>query len=77
MFIEQIMPSLAETNGDIAAVIDSVFSTQLSALDESLDAYNAIVKAFGDLVEVGILNMGQNLESLYKSINNLYTTASE
>lgn len=77
MFVEQIMPSLAETNGDIAAVIDSVFSTQLSALDESLDAYNAIVKAFGDLVEVGILNMGQNLESLYKSINNLYTTASE
>ena len=77
MFVNEIMPSLAETNGDIAAVIDSVFSAQLAELEDDLEAYNALVDAFGDLIEVGVLNMGQNLESLYNSINNIYSKASE
>lgn len=77
MFIDEIMPALAETNGDIAAVINSVFSTQLAELGDDLKAYNALVDAFGDLIEVGVLNMGQNLESLYNSINNIYSKASE
>lgn len=41
-------------------------------LDDSEDALNAFISAYGDLVQVGILNMGQNLDKVKNSINSFY-----
>ena len=46
-------------------------------LDESGKAMIAFIEAYGDLVAVGILNMGQNMDKLQKSINNFYEKALE
>ena len=41
-------------------------------LDDSEDALNAFISAYGDLVQVGILNMGQNMDKVQNSINSFY-----
>ena len=46
-------------------------------LDDSEDALNAFIEAYGDLVQVGILNMGQNIDKVKNSINNFYEKALE
>lgn len=81
LLTETILPELAKTNGDITAVINSVFTNQLKAFtaneEEFLSAYNAVVNSFSTLLSKGILNVGQNIESLKNSVNNIYETATK
>lgn len=65
---------IAETNGDIVTATREVFGDYL---DDSEDALNAFITAYGDLVEVGILNMGQNLEKLKNTVSNFYEKSLE
>ena len=68
------MEALAATQGDVLAATKSIFGEYL---DDSEDALNAFVSAYGDLVQVGILNMGQNMDKVKNSINNFYEKALE
>lgn len=65
---------LAETQGDVLAATKAVFGDYLDGSEETL---NAFISAYGDLVQVGILNMGQNMEKTQNSINKFYETASK
>ena len=65
---------LADTQGDVLAATKAVFSDYL---DESGEALNAFISAYADLVQIGILNMGQNMEKTQNSINSFYETASK
>ena len=46
-------------------------------LDDNEDALNAFIKAYGDLVSIGILNMGQNMDKTKNSITTFYEKALE
>ena len=65
---------LATTQGDVLTATKIVFGEYL---DDSEDALNAFIKAYGDLVQVGVLNMGQNMDKVKNSINNFYDKALE
>lgn len=71
--------TLADSNGDIATTIETVFGDYLAQFqkgtEEYIDAYNAFINAYADLTAVGMLNMGQNLEALKNQINNFYEKA--
>lgn len=80
---EGMLNILQETNGDIEAVINTYYSEQkailkeLSKTDEEFaKSYSALINAFANTVEVGVLNMGQNLDKLSSSINIFYEKAS-
>ena len=65
---------LAETQGDALAATKAVFGDYLDGSEETL---NAFIAAYGDLVQIGILNMGQNMEKTQNSINKFYETAAK
>lgn len=71
---ELYLETLAATQGDVLAATKLIFSEYL---DDSEDALNAFIEAYGDLVQVGILNMGQNIDKVKNSINNFYEKALE
>lgn len=77
---EDFLKELAATDGDIQASIMDIYGTYLNQFErgtqEWLDAYNAFLNAYSDMISVGILNMGQNIESLKNSINDVYEKAS-
>lgn len=74
-----LLQTLADSNGDIATTIETVFGDYLAQFqkgtEEYIDAYNAFINAYADLTAVGMLNMGQNLEALKNQINNFYEKA--
>ena len=76
---DDLLEALADSNGDIATAIETVFGDYLSQFkkgtDEYIDAYNAFINAYADLTAVGMLNMGQNLEALKNQVNNFYEKA--
>ena len=77
---EDFLKELAATDGDIQASIMDIYGSYLNQFErgtqEWLDAYNAFLNAYSDMISVGILNMGQNIESLKNSINDVYEKAS-
>lgn len=76
---DDLLEALADSNGDIATAIETVFGDYLSQFQkgtkEYMDAYNAFINAYADLTAVGMLNMGQNLEALKNQVNNFYEKA--
>ena len=68
------LETLAATQGDVLATTERIFGHHLQ---DSKDALNAFVEAYGDLVQVGVLNMGQNMDKIKNSINNFYEKALE
>lgn len=59
---------LAETQGDAVVAAQVVYGQYIKTAEDM----NAFISMYGDLVEVGILNMGQNIDKLKNSINNFY-----
>lgn len=76
---DDLLNALADSNGDIATAIETVFGDYLSQFKKGtkdyIDAYNAFINAYADLTAVGMLNMGQNLEALKNQVNNFYEKA--
>ena len=76
---DDLLNALADSNGDIATAIETVFGDYLSQFqkgtEDYIDAYNAFINAYADLTAVGMLNMGQNLEALKNQVNNFYEKA--
>ena len=76
---DDLLQALADSNGDIATAIETVFGDYLSQFKKGtkdyIDAYNAFINAYADLTAVGMLNMGQNLEALKNQVNNFYEKA--
>ena len=68
------METLASTQGDVLTATKEVFGEYLDGSEETL---NAFIAAYGDLVQVGILNMGQNMDKVKNSINSFYEKALE
>lgn len=68
------MEALAATQGDVLSATKQIFGDYL---DDSEGALDAFISAYGDLVQVGILNMGQNMDRVKNSINNFYEKAIE
>lgn len=76
---DQFLQSMADFNGDVVKATQAAFGDLLEGLkgEELETAWNAMIKNFGDLVAVGILNMGQNIDSLENTIDDFYKKASE
>jgi regulator of replication initiation timing len=76
---DDLLQTLADSNGDIATAIETVFGDYLAQFqkgtEDYIDAYNAFINAYADLTAVGMLNMGQNLEALKNQVNNFYEKA--
>lgn len=74
-----LMKTLAATDGDIAYATEQVFREYLNQFEygskEWNKAYNAFINSFGDLVAVGVLNMGQNIDALKNTVDNFYDKA--
>ena len=74
-----LMKTLAVTDGDIAYATEQVFREYLNQFEygskEWNKAYNAFINSFGDLVAVGVLNMGQNIDALKNTVDNFYDKA--
>lgn len=58
----------------IQDAITTVFGLDLSS-QTGITQYNAVLKAYTDAIGTGILNMGQNIQSLKTNINSFYETA--
>lgn len=69
---DKYLEVLAQTGGDVTEATKQVYG---DLLDEEGKTLNAFASAYGDLVEVGILNMGQNIQKLQNSINGFYEKA--
>ena len=59
---------------NIQDAITTVFGLDLSN-QTGITQYNAVLKAYTDAIGTGILNMGQNIQSLKTNINSFYETA--
>ena len=68
------MEVLAETNGDVLTATKEVFYDYLDGSEKTL---NAFINAYGNIVEKGLLNMGQSLEKTKNTINSFYEKAME
>ena len=71
---DEYIEILAATQGDVLAATKQVFGDYLGESEENL---NAFITAYGDLVQLGILNMGQNMDKVKNSINSFYEKALE
>ena len=78
--IEDLFQTISSTNGNIARSIKTTFKDILSVYKEGTEEwnniYNKILNSYSDAVAVGVLNMGQNVQSLKKTINSFYEKAS-
>ena len=78
--IEELFQTISSTNGDIKKSIKTTFKDILSIYNEGTkewtNIYNKILNSYSDAVAVGVLNMGQNVQSLKKTINSFYEKAS-
>ena len=77
LITNQLLPTLADTGGDIQSTIDLVFGNLLSSTEDYESAYNSIIKTFSDLIGKGILDMGQSVAKLKGTVNSFYEKASE
>ena len=66
----QLLFSTINSGLSIQDSIYSVFGKGLSDQD-----YNSILKAYSESIGTGVLNMGQNIQTLKNSINSFYETA--
>lgn len=55
------------------SIQDAIYNTFGSGLSDT--DYNNILKAYSDAIGTGVLNMGQNIQSLKNTINSFYETA--
>ena len=73
----QKLQALFATIADGTSIQDAI--TTVFGLDLSnktgITQYNAVLKAYTDAIGTGILNMGQNIQSLKTNINSFYETA--
>ena len=61
--------ALASTNGDALKATQQVFGEYIQ---DNKELQNAFISAYGDAVQIGVLNMGQNMDKIKNSINNFY-----
>ena len=73
LFTKDLLGVLSDTGGNISKTIDYVFGSYLT----SVAAYNDIVTSFSNIIGVGMLNMGQNIEKLGNTVSSFYEKASE
>ncbi len=66
----QLLFSAIDNGLSIREAIYSVFGRGLSDED-----YNSILKSYSDSIGTGVLNMGQNIQTLKNTINSFYETA--
>ena len=77
LITNKLLPTLADTGGDIQSTIDLVFGNLLSSTKDYESAYNSVIKTFSDLIGKGILDMGQSVAKLKGTVNSFYEKASE
>lgn len=66
----QLLFAAINSGSSIQDAIYNIFGRGLSDSD-----YNNILKAYSDAIGTGVLNMGQNIQSLKNTINSFYETA--
>ena len=55
------------------SIQDAIYNTFGRGLSDT--DYNNILKAYSDSIGTGVLNMGQNIQTLKNTINSFYETA--
>lgn len=73
--IGEFLPALSRTEGDFKAAIDEVFGGILNSMSDYDTAYNAILNQIANSIQVGIQNIGQNVDKLKNTVTNIYSTA--
>lgn len=73
--IEDFILTLSSNGGDFADAVKVTFDEVLSSADSYGDALNTIVSQLGNVLQVGILNIGQSADKLKNSITGVYETA--
>lgn len=75
---QELMQMLGTTT-DVGYVLKTVFSDVLGSLkegtEEYTEAYNTLLNAYAEIAGTGVLNMGQNMDKLRNTINDLYEKA--
>lgn len=59
-------------NGDIATAINDAFGNYLSDFSKSSEMYAAIVNQIANTIQIGIQNIGQNVDKLKSTITSMY-----
>ena len=71
---ESYMEALADTQGDILTATQMVFGDFLDGSEKNL---NAFITAYGDLVQQGVLNIGQQMDKIKNTVNSFYEKSIE
>lgn len=74
---QDYLQALARFEGDVERATHEVFDDLLSTADDYTKAWNQLITNFGNIVEVGVLNMGQNIDKLKNQVNSIYETATK
>ena len=77
LFTKDLLGVLSDTGGNISKTIDYVFGSYLTSVEDYETAYNNIVTSFSNIIGVGMLNMGQNIEKLGNTVSSFYEKASK
>ena len=72
-----LLDTLAQTGGDVAETINTVFGQYLNTMEDSTKVYSALVNTISNLIGHGMLNIGQNVTKLKNIVNSFYEKASE
>lgn len=77
LITEGLLPTLAETNGNIQTSIDLVFGGYLEGLTNYEEAYNIIVNSIAEVMSKGMLNTGQDIAKFKNTISSFYENAAK
>ena len=69
----QMIQLLFDSINSGLSIQDAIYNTFGKGLSDT--DYNNILKAYSDAIGTGVLNMGQNIQSLKNTINSFYETA--
>lgn len=79
--ITNVLQSMTEEGKTLGDAVEEVFADQLSQFEKGTKEYNEMVDTFvktiGKTIEIGSLNMGQNIEKFGNRISSVYEKATQ
>ena len=75
--INYLLPALSRTNMNVAAAMQEAFGDFLAKVnaEDYEEVYSTILNQVANAVQVGVQNIGQNVDKLKSSVTSIYTAA--
>lgn len=75
--INRLLPALSETNMDVAEAMKMAFGDFLADVnaEDYEKIYSTILNQVANAVQVGVQNIGQNIDKLKSSVTSIYDAA--